>query len=246
MVKTSRRARRTSAFYIPSAFDLFTESKELVLKHIWIFGPLYAVPFVFYIHSWLWSPLPNQHVGWWHHADAFSPAWPGSALPSYLAYLSVGFSLLWLAIILVIGTIVQAMSNAAQLRAVQGHDFDFRHLWQTAKEQGWQLFGLYIIMSIIFTVGLILLIIPGLIFIRRYLFAPYVMIDKKTGIFDSLTESAALGKVNTGSVWGVVGVMFLIGLLNILPYIGGLAAFGFGVLYSVAPALRYQQLKKLA
>jgi hypothetical protein len=245
MAKASRRARRTSAFYIPGAFDLFAQSKELVLKHIWIFGPLYAVPFIFYLHSWLWSPLPNQHVSWWHHADGFSSAWSGGALPSYLTYLSVGFSLLWLAIILIIGTIAQIMSNAAQLRAAQNQDFDFKHLWQAAREQGLQLLGLYIVMGIIFSIGLVLLIIPGLIFIRRYLFAPYVMIDKKTGIFDSLSESAALSKINPGSVWGVIGVLFLIGLLNILPYIGGLAAFGFGVLYSVAPALRYLQLKKL-
>lgn len=245
MAKASRRARRTSAFYMPSAFDLFTQSKDLVTKKIWIFGPLYAVPFIFYLHSWLWSPLPNQHVSWWHHADGFSSAWSGSALPSYLTYLSVGFSFLWLAIILIIGSVAQIMSNAAQLRASQDHDFDFKHLWQTVKEQGWQLLGLYIVMGVIFSIGLILLIIPGLIFIRRYLFAPYVMIDKKTGISDSLSQSAALGRMNTGSVWGVIGVMFLIGLLNILPYIGGLAAFGFGVLYSVSPALRYQQLKKL-
>jgi hypothetical protein len=246
MARTSRRARRNSPLYLPSAFDLFTPSKELVLKHIWIFGPLYAVPLIFYIHSWMWAPLPNQHVSFWHNADGFSSGWPGGTLPSYLTFMTVGFSLLWFVIILAAGTIAQIMSQAAQLRASQDHELDYRHLWQTVREQGWQLFGLYIVTALIILVGLILLIVPGLIFIRRYFLAPYVMIDKKLGIADSLSESAALTKVNTGSVWGVIGVMFLIGLLNILPYIGGLAAFGFGVLYSVAPALRYQQLKKLA
>jgi hypothetical protein len=76
--------------------------------------------------------------------------------------------------------------------------------------------------------------------------APYVMIDKNTGIQESLTKSAAISLKNTGAVWGIIGVLFLIGLVNIIPYFGGLAAFVLGSLYSVAPALRYQQLKKLA
>lgn len=246
MARTSRRARRNSPLYLPGAFDLFTPSKELVLKHIWIFGPLYAVPLVFYIHSWVWAPLPNQHVSWWHHADGFSSGWPGTSFPSYLTFLSIGFSLLWLAIIVIAGTIANIMSNAAQLKAAQGHVFDYKHLWEVVRQLGWRLFGLYIAMGLIIIIGFVLLIVPGLIFIRRYLFAPYVMIDKNLGVKAALAESAALSKLNTGSVWGVIGVMFLIGLLNILPYIGGLAAFGFGLLYSVAPAMRYQQLKKLA
>src|SRR5579862_9804921 len=106
MARTRHRARRSSPLYLPSAFDLFTPSRELVLKHIWIFGPLYAVPFIFYIHSWIWSPLPNQHVRLWQHAGGFSSGWPGSTLPTYITFLSIGFSLLWLLIILAIGTAV--------------------------------------------------------------------------------------------------------------------------------------------
>jgi hypothetical protein len=245
MARTSKRARRTSSFFMPSAFDLFTPSKELVLKHIWIFGPLYAIPFVFYIHSWLWQPLPHHHAPWWHNADGFSSGWPGSPWPSYLTFMSVGLSVLWFLIILFIGTAAQIMSNAAQLESAQGRKFDFKDLWQVVKEQGWRLLGLYIVTGLIIFVGLILLIVPGLIFIRRYFMASYVMLDKKTSIQESLSQSASLTKQNTGAVWGVIGVMFLIGLLNIVPIIGGLAAFAFGVLYSVAPALRYQQLKKL-
>jgi uncharacterized membrane protein len=101
-------------------------------------------------------------------------------------------------------------------------------------------------MGVIITIGFILLVIPGLIFIRRYILAPYVMLERNIGIMDSLNESAALSKLNPGAIWGIMGVMFLIGLMNIIPIIGGLAAFAFGSLYSVAPALRYRQLNKLA
>jgi hypothetical protein len=245
MAKTSNRARRTSPLYLPGAFDLFKPSKEMVLKNIWIFGPLYAVPLIFYIHSWIWSPLPSQHVRLWQHAGGFSSAWPGGALPSYLTFLAVGLSLLWLVVILAAGTIAQIMSQSAQLESARGHNLDFSRLWQTVKELGWRMLGLYILTALIIVAGL-LLIIPGIIFIRRYYLASYVMLDKKTSIKQSLAESSRLSKQNTGSVWGVIGVTLLIGLLNILPIIGGLAAFAVGCLYSVAPALRYQQLKKLA
>jgi uncharacterized membrane protein len=119
-------------------------------------------------------------------------------------------------------------------------------LWHVVKSMGWRLLGLYVVMGLIILVGLILFIIPGLILIRRYFLAPYVMIDKKVSIREALDHSAALSKLNAGSIWGIIGVMILIGMVNIIPIIGGLASFVLGSLYSVAPALRYQELKKLA
>jgi hypothetical protein len=246
MASSSRRARRSSPLYLPSAFDLFTPSKEVVLRNLWIFGPLYAIPFIFWVHSWIWSPLPGEHIRWWNHADGFSSAWPGGSVPTYITFAFVGFSLFWLLIIFAAGTIAQIMAQAAQLEGAQARRLDFHDLWLVVKELGWRLLGLYIVMGLIIFVGLILLIVPGLIMIRRYFLAPYVMIDKKVGIREALDESAALSKLNPGSIWGIIGVMFLIGLANIVPIIGGLAAFAFGSLYSVAPALRYLQLKKLA
>jgi hypothetical protein len=246
MPRTSKRARRTSAYYLPSAFDLFTSSKNLVLKHIWIFGPLYAIPFIFWIHSWIWAPLPNQHVSWWHSIDGFSSGWPGSPIPTYSTFLVVGFSALWFLFIAAAGTITQIMSNAAQLYAAEGKEFDFHTLWQVVRQLGWRLLGLYIVMFLLIALGFVLLIVPGLMLLRRFFMAPYIMVDKRLGIRESLEQSIDLTNRNPGSVWGIVGVMFLIGLINILPIIGGLASFIFGFLYSVAPAIRYRQLKKLA
>jgi hypothetical protein len=239
MARTSKRARRTSPLNVPGAFELFTPSKEIVLRNIWIFGPLYAIPFIFWIHSWIWSPLPNQHVQWWGHADYFSSGWVGSPLPTYATFLVVGFSLLWLAIIGVIGTLVQVMSQTAQLRAVEGRPLDFHDLWLEAKGLGWSMFKLYALsaLAIVFTL---------FIFTRRYFLAPYVMLDKKTGVRESMRKSAELSAKNPGSVWGIIGVIVLIGLIGIIPIVGGLASFIVGGLYSVAPALRYQQLKQLA
>jgi hypothetical protein len=239
------RARKSSPLYLPSAFELFTPSKDIVLNNIWIFGPLYAVPFIFWVHSWIWSPLPNQHVRLWQHADGFSSGWVGSPLPTNLTFMVVGLSVLWFLLITVIGTIVQIMTQAAQLEGAQGRHLDFENLWQSVKKFGWRLVGLYIVTGLIILVGLLLLIVPGLIMIRRYYLSAYAMLDKDLGIREALDESARLSKKNTGAVWGVLGVMLLIGFINIIPIIGSLLSFVFGGLYSIAPAIRYEQLKKL-
>jgi hypothetical protein len=240
MARTSKRARKSSPLNLPGAFELFTPSKELVLKNIWIFGPLYAIPLIFGIHDWIWTPANGNG------SHTYSLNWPGGPLPTYDSSIFIGFSVFWLLFVVITGTIASIMSQAAQLDAVEGKRLDFQILWRTVKEAGLRLFGLYIVMGVVIIVGLFLLIVPGLIFIRRYFLAPYAMLDKKVGIRESMEASAALTKLNTGSVWGVVGVMVLISLIAIVPIIGGLVAFAVGCLYSVAPAIRYHQLKKLA
>jgi len=82
--------------------------------------------------------------------------------------------------------------------------------------------------------------------IRRYYLAPYAMIDRNCGIKEAMERSAAMSKPYSGSIWGIIGVMILISLVGIVPLIGWLASLILGMLYVVAPALRYQQLKRLA
>ena len=148
--------------------------------------------------------------------------------------------------ILSVGTISQIMAQQAQLEGAEGKKIDFSKLWLVVKELGWRMLGLYIVVGLVILVGFILFIVPGLFMIRRYMLAPYVMLDRKVGISEAMNQSAELSKLNTGAIWGVIGVMFLIGLLNVIPLIGGLTSFVVGSLYSVAPALRYTQLRKLA
>jgi uncharacterized membrane protein len=200
---------------------------------------------VFGIHDWIWSPGPGQAAPhWWNHDHGFSGS-PGSPFPAYGLSISVGFSIFWLLIVLILGTIASVMSQAAQLDAVEGRHLDFQNLWKVVKELGLRLLGLYIVTAVIIIVGLFLLIVPGLIFIRRYFLAPYVMIDKKVSITEALSQSAVMTKLNSGAIWGVIGVTILIGLIGIIPFIGSLIAFIVACLYSLAPAMRYQQLKKL-
>jgi len=91
----------------------------------------------------------------------------------------------------------------------------------------------------------LLLIVPGVIAIRRYFLAPYLMLDKDLSIREAMKQSAALSKPYSGSIWGIIGVIVLLSLPSIIPVIGWAVSFVLMLLYSVAPALRYQELKKL-
>ncbi len=237
--------RRGSPLHITPSFHLFYKSKDLVLEHIWVFGPLFGFQMLFLINSWITNPntLHGRSL-WGYRFENSGAGWTSPSLPNYAWGLILGigiFSLIFLAI----SVIVQIMLHTAQLEAAKGKTPNFPALWQTVKDIGWRMLGLYLLVALYILVGLILFIVPGLIMLRRYFLAPYVLLDDRKSIKDAMDKSAVLSKSHSGTVWGVIGVMFLISLVNIVPFIGGLVSFILGVLYSVAPALRYQELKHL-
>jgi len=238
------RARLGSPLRLHGSLELFGQSRKLVQKNIWIFGPLYALPLLFSFHSWEWTPaIGSQNGHWWTTYSWFGSGLSASAVPSYLWYSFIGISLLWFVFVLAIGTIVQVMSQEAQLEATQGQSLNFIKLWAVVKQIGWRMFGLYLVIGLYVIVGLILFIIPGLIMLRRYFLAPYVMLDTKCSVKDAMERSAEMTKPYSKYIWGIIGIMFLIGLFNVIPAIGWIIAFILGMFYSVAPALRYQELK---
>ncbi len=245
MANDSARPRRGSQFHLEGAFDLFSKSKEIIFSNFQVFGLLYIIPLIFIAHTWIWAPTPGHHKSWWNYQN-FSYSFSSNPEPTFLSYSTIGVSLLWFLVVLIGGTIFQIMSQKAQLNGAKGSSIKLDRLWATVKELGWRMVGLYFLITLYVVVGFILLIIPGFIMIRRYYLAPYVMLDKKTGIKESMDISAAMTKPHSGSIWRIIGVQFLFGLTNIIPFIGGLIAFVLGALYSVAPALRYEELKKLS
>jgi hypothetical protein len=241
------RARRGSPLRLTPSFDLFRPSYELVRKNIWIFGTLYFVPIIFWVHSWIWTSPNTANPAWFNRFyghSTLSASW-GSSPFSNLPDTFVGFSIIWFLIIIIGGTIAQLMAVIATYEASPDKVIAINRLWATTKEIGWRLIGLYIVTGLIIFVGFILLIIPGLIMLRRYFLAPYVMMDKNCGIREAMDRSAAISKPHSGYIWGIIGVTILISMVGIIPLIGSIVAFTMGMFYSVAPALRYQELKKL-
>lgn len=80
--------------------------------------------------------------------------------------------------------------------------------------------------GIIVALGIIVLIIPGIIFAVKLQFVPYLIIDKGLGPIEALQKSWALTKDNGFN-------LFLLGLLLVLINILGALALGIGLFWTV-------------
>jgi hypothetical protein len=80
--------------------------------------------------------------------------------------------------------------------------------------------------GLIITVGLILLIIPGLIWALKYLFFSFLIVDKNLNPVEAIKAS---GRLTKGHFWQLLLLVFSMGLLNTL---GALLAF-VGLLFTI-------------
>ncbi len=223
---------------LPSAFLLFSKSWEAVQRNLSVFGVLYIIPFISVIANTFNRPEVKESK-----TSAFSNGLFGGWSPLAIGAV-IGTGILIALIGLAIGLIVQAMLAVAELESAQGQTLTLGKVWERARPLVLRLFGLSVVTGLIVFAGLILLIVPGMIFIRRYLLAPYYMIDRDVSISEALKLSAADSKKFAGAIWGLIGVTLLIALTGIVPVVGGLISFVLGLMYSVAPALRYQEIKQ--
>ncbi|HSX02199.1 MAG TPA: hypothetical protein VLI05_02670 [Candidatus Saccharimonadia bacterium] len=93
--------------------------------------------------------------------------------------------------------------------------------------------------------GLILLIVPGLILIAWFAFVPYVVIEEKLSGLEALRRSRDLGRGRLWEVWGVLGLGASVGILNLVPVIGGILNAVAAFFLIPATALRYLELQQL-
>lgn len=223
---------QASAKQPESAFSLFNKSSELVKANLNAFAILYALPFVMGLLS-----LSNQNeeresgVMWTNGTFKFGPLF-GAALTLSLV----------LAVLYVVAALMMVV---LEYKAAHGKTPTLGEVWQDTKKYGWRLVGLGIVVGVLAVVGLILLIVPGVIVISRYFLSAFAMIDKDLGIGDAMRESEKISKGYWGSIWTVIGVAVLISIIGTFGIIGWGISFVLTALYSVAPALRYLELKKL-
>ena len=137
-----------------------------------------------------------------------------------------------------------------QLRILKGDSVTFSEAARQGFSFFWRLIGLYILTGLIVLGGLILFIIPGLIFIRRYCLAPYYLIDQNLSIRESLRRSAAGTKPVSGFIWGVIAVELVISLagsiVSTMTFVGVILGTIITFFYSFALPLRYLELEHAA
>jgi uncharacterized membrane protein len=78
----------------------------------------------------------------------------------------------------------------------------------------------------IIVIGLVLLIVPGIIFACKLAFTPYLVVDRKMEAIEAVKES---WRMTRGYAWKV----FFIGLLAVPIALAGLICFGVGIIFAL-------------
>jgi hypothetical protein len=80
--------------------------------------------------------------------------------------------------------------------------------------KSWQYIGRIIAFTVIFSViifiGFLLLIVPGLILLRRYILTTFYIVDQNMTIRQAMKQSAMQTKPVAGYVWGTLGVVVVL------------------------------------
>jgi len=214
----------------------------------------------------------NEPTGSWIIAEQSTSLWwrnrvTGGFLviiPLLLSYLGVTLATrtdgdmtrITLSIIFLSVGILWALVSSApaiyfQLRAARGHR---PGIWESYR-QGLRilprLIGLSLMTALFVLAGLVLFIIPGIIFFRRYFLAPYYMVERNLGIRESLAQSARDSKAYSSYVWGTLALTLIVFPLGssvaslVYPPFGGLLSVFIGSLYLFGPAIRYTEISDL-
>jgi hypothetical protein len=88
----------------------------------------------------------------------------------------------------------------------------------------WPLLGLFFLQGIAIFAGLLLLIVPGILLMTMWLYAYLMMVDKNTGVMDSLKASWNLVKEKGLWINLALAVIYIVlsGVSGQIPYVGWL------------------------
>ena len=124
-----------------------------------------------------------------------------------------------------LGTLINMGAVAFYLSAHGNPDtVELSALWHP--HPFWKYLGASILAWLAFALGLVLLIVPGIIFGLMFMFATILVIDRELGPIEAMRES---NRVTRGHKWTLLGLVLVLALVNLL---GALALF-VGLLVSV-------------
>ncbi len=145
--------------------------------------------------------------------------WSGDAAAvTILGILGIAYSIL-------IVNPVEYGVTFAYLKAARGDKLEIKNMFEAFRNY-WNAVLANLLVGVIVFIGLILLIIPGIIFACKLVFTPYLVVDRKMQVIEAVKES---WRMTNGHAWKV----FLIGLLAIPISIAGLLCFGVGIIVSI-------------
>lgn len=140
-----------------------------------------------------------------------------------------------------------------QLAGARGQTPSLAECYRDSWHYYWRILGFTILFSVMLLVGLVLLIVPGLIVLRRYFLAFFYILDDDLSIRDAMKKCSSQTKPFAANVWGVLGVVVAVAFLSAaiaslifatVPSVGAVVAAIFSLSYLFLPAMRYLEIKK--
>lgn len=116
--------------------------------------------------------------------------------------------------------------NWVFLKAVRGERIEVRDVFMVFQKNYWNVVIANIVVGVIVGLGIVMLIVPGIIFACRLAFVPYLVVDREMDVMDALRVSWDMTR---GYGWQI----FFMGFLAIWVVIAGLICLFVGVLISV-------------
>jgi len=145
-------------------------------------------------------------------------SWSQGAAAAFLSLLGTAYS------ILIVNPVDYGVSFS-YLKASRGDTLEIKNMFE-AFQNYWNAVLAGLLVSVIVVIGLVVLIVPGIIFACKLVFTPYLVVDRKITVIEAVKGS---WRMTSGYAWKV----FLIGLLAIPIVIAGLICFGVGVIISI-------------
>lgn len=112
------------------------------------------------------------------------------------------------------------------LKAVRGERIEVRDIFVVFQRNYWNVVIANIVVAIIVGLGIVMLIVPGIIFACRLAFVPYLVVDREMDVMEALRVSWDMTR---GYGWQI----FLMGLLAIPVVLLGVLCLVVGVFVSV-------------
>lgn len=116
--------------------------------------------------------------------------------------------------------------NWVFLKAVRGERIEIKDAFVVFQRNYWNAVIANIVVGVIVGLGIVMLIVPGIIFACRLAFVPYLVVDREMDVMDALRVSWDMTR---GYGWQI----FFMGFLAIFIVIGGLICLVVGVFVAI-------------
>jgi hypothetical protein len=117
-------------------------------------------------------------------------------------------------------------TNWVFLKAIRGERIEIRDMFVVFQKNYWNAVIANIVVGVIVGLGIVMLVVPGIIFACRLAFVPYLVVDREMDVMDALRVSWDMTR---GHGWQI----FFMGFLAFFIVIGGLICLFVGVFISL-------------